>query len=330
MNNKSVGILGIGKYVPEKKVTNDDLVSMGLDTSDEWIFERTGIRSRYIVSENETTSDLAYKAALKAVKDASLTVDDIDMIIVATTTPDYRLFPSTAAVVQNLLKINRPIPAFDVAAACSGFSYTLSIAENYIKSGHYKNVLVLGADVLSKNIDWTDRTTCVLFGDGAGAVILGEVEPEYGILYTKLYADGSCAEILKADGGTKSPLTEGFVRDKSHFIKMNGRLVFKEAVKVIDMSIKDLLDDCCLNLSDISYYVAHQANMRILDYVRQKQAFKTNQVLSNIDKYGNTSAASIPLVLDDFNHQFKKGDYIILNAFGAGFTWGVNLIRWSK
>ena len=326
----SVGILGVGKKVPNKKVSNQDLVDSGLDTSHEWIVERTGIENRHIALDTECTSDLSYEAAKLAIEDANLTANDIDMIIVATTTSDYRLFPSTAVGVQNKLCPNRFIPAFDVSAACSGFSYALSIAENYIATEVCKNILVIGADVLSKNVDWTDRKTCILFGDGAGAVVLGPVDNEYGFQYSKIYSDGSQAEILKADGGTKVPLTENLINEKQHFISMNGRAVFKEAVKVIDLSIHEMLSHLNISISDIDYYIAHQANLRILDYVKQKQGFSSDQVLTNISNHGNTSAASIPLVLADYKEKFKRGDNIILNAFGAGFTWGINLLKWSK
>lgn len=325
---RSVGIAGIGFYVPKKVLTNFDLEKM-VDTTDEWIRTRTGVRERRIADDNEATSDLAIEAARKALEDAQISHQEIDLIIVATLSPDY-LFPSTSCLVQDKLGI-KDAWAFDIEAACSGFIYALSVAEAFIKSGSYKTALVIGAEVFSRIVDWTDRNTCVLMGDGAGAVILREVENGKGILSTYLGADGSRADLLKQPaGGSRLPAAEETVRQGLHYFKMQGNEVFKLAVRIMSESVITALKKAGLSNKDIDLIIPHQANIRILNAMARRLSLPMEKLVVNLDKYGNTTAASIPIALDEAVKQgrIKEGDIVVLVAFGAGLTWGASVIRW--
>lgn len=328
---QQVGIWGVGKSVPDKIVKNDDFVAMGLDTSDEWITSRTGIRERRIAGPDIATSDLAYEASKKALAHANLTADQLDLIIVATTSPDHLGFPSVACLLQNRLGA-RNIGAFDVAAACTGFNYALTVGMQFIQTGYAKHVLVVGADCLSKWVDWTDRSICVLFGDGAGAVILGPEQAGFGILSSKLYSEGKEGPILCIpSGGTRTPMTAEHLADKSNFIYMDGKAVFKVAVSTIVPAVEAALEAAHLQKSDIQYFIPHQANLRIIDYAREKLGLRKDQTCITLNKYGNTSAASIPITLAEAveSGKIKHDDIIATVGFGAGFTWGTSIIKWS-
>lgn len=328
---RSAGILGLGKYLPTKVITNQDIVNMGVDTSNEWIVERTGIKERRITSEDQATSDIAYEAAKKAILDSGVSKDEIDLILVATSTPDHPLFPSTACLLQKRLGL-RDIGAFDLAAACSGFNYALTTATQYVQTGQARNVLVVAADCLSKYVDWTDRSICILFGDGAAAAVVGEVESGFGVIHSSLHSDGGESGILKVEnGGSRHRFKSDSIALQSQFIEMNGRAVFKVAVNRIVPSLMTALDEAKLSISDLDFFVPHQANKRIIEYAADKLHMSENQVAINIEKYGNTSAASIPIALTELKEKdrLKEGDIIATIGFGAGFTWGVNLIRWG-
>ena len=303
-------IIGTGGYLPNKILTNKDLESL-VDTTDEWILERTGIKQRHISADNETTSSMATKASLDAIKSASIKNNEIDLIIVATTTPD-QIFPSTACIVQNNLNI--VAPAFDVQAACTGFIYALSIADNYIKTGMCKNVLVIGAEKYSNILDWDDRSTCVLFGDGAGAVVLSAKNSE-GIISSHIHADGQYNDLLS-------------VEDKH--IKMKGNEVFKVAVNTLSKLVDETLNKNNLDKTDIDWLVPHQANLRIIKAAAKKLSMSLDQVVVTVDKHANTSAASIPLALNEAvkDGRIKDDQVILLEAFGSGFTWGSVLLRY--
>ena len=303
-------IIGTGGYLPNKILTNKDLESL-VDTTDEWIVERTGIKQRHISEDNETSSSMATKASLDAIKSANIKNSQIDLIIVATTTPD-QIFPSTACIVQNNLNIIAP--AFDVQAACTGFIYALSIADNYIKTGTCKNVLVIGAEKYSNLLDWGDRSTCVLFGDGAGAVILSADSNE-GIISSHIHADGQYNDLLS-------------VEDKN--IKMKGNEVFKVAVNTLSKLVDETLNKNNLDKSDIDWLVPHQANLRIIKAAAKKLSMSLDQVVVTVDKHANTSAASIPLALNEAvkDGRIKDDQVILLEAFGSGFTWGSVLLRY--
>ena len=303
-------IIGTGGYLPNKILTNKDLESL-VDTTDEWIVERTGIMQRHISEDNETTSSMATKASLDAIKSANIKNSQIDLIIVATTTPD-QIFPSTACIVQNNLNIIAP--AFDVQAACTGFIYALSIADNYIKTGTCKNILVIGAEKYSNLLDWSDRSTCVLFGDGAGAVILSADSNE-GIISSHIHADGQYNDLLS-------------VEDKN--IKMKGNEVFKVAVNTLSKLVDETLNKNNLDKSDIDWLVPHQANLRIIKAAAKKLSMSLDQVVVTVDKHANTSAASIPLALNEAvkDGRIKDDQVILLEAFGSGFTWGSVLLRY--
>lgn len=321
-------IIGTGSYVPEKVLTNYDLEKM-VDTSHEWIMDRTGISERRIASSEEATSDLAYNASLSALKNAGIKPEDIDFIIVATITPDM-LFPSTACLVQEKLGING-IFAFDISAACSGFVYALSVADNFIKSGLYRTGLVIGAEVLSRLVDWTDRSTCVLFGDGAGAVVLQAVSGENGIISTHLRSDGRMWDMLYVPGGgTRVPASEDMLNKKLQYIKMRGNELFKVAVNTMTEAAREVLKFNGLTSDDITLFIPHQANLRIIQAVGKKLSTPMSKFMINLEKYGNTSAASIPIALYDAisEGRIKENDYILLDAFGGGLTWGASLIKW--
>jgi 3-oxoacyl-[acyl-carrier-protein] synthase-3 len=325
---KDVGIIGLGTYLPEKIMTNKDLESI-VDTSDEWIESRTGIRERRIASPDMATSDLATRAAEKALIDAGVTADEIDLIIVATATPDMS-FPSTACLVQANLKASRAA-AFDLAAGCSGFVYGIVTGSQFIKAGLYKKVLVIGAETLSKILDWTDRNTCVLFGDGAGAA--AETEAGYGIIGAQLGADGSGGDLLKLPaGGSRNPASSETVTQKMHFVHMNGNEVFKFAVKIMGEAAIQALEHAGLSANDVDCLIPHQANNRIIQSAAKRLKLPMDKVMVNVDKYGNTSAASIPIALEEAVHggKIRQGDIVVLVGFGAGLTWASAVIKWGK
>ena len=311
-------IIGFGSYLPKRVLTNKELVKT-LDTTDEWIKTRTGIEQRHIVAEGEYTSDMAYEAAKLAIADANIEMKDIDLIIVGTTTPDLT-FPATAVRVQRKLGISRGA-AFDVQAVCSGFIYALTIANSMVASSQAKNVLVIGADAMSKTVDWQDRKTCVLFGDGAGAVVLS-ASKEKGFIGSHIFSDGSYEPYLYTTGGTAKNNSTGV-------LKMEGKEVFKNAVEKMSESILGLLSKCNIDVSEVDYFVPHQANIRILEAVAKKINVDVSKVALMVDKQANTSAATIPLALDAKvkDGTIKKGDLVIMCALGAGFTWGSCLFK---
>lgn len=331
MKDNSILIKGVGYYLPEKRLTNDDLSKI-VDTSDEWIRTRTGISERHIAAKEEATSDLAYQAAQSALKHAQCTAESIDALIVATVTPDM-LFPSTAALVQAKLGL-RNVLSFDINAACSGFLYALEIGRNFLKCQHYKRILVIGAEKLSSIVNWDDRGTCVLFGDGAGAFVLERVEePNLGILDQILGADGLHAEVLCLPaGGSRLPASIDTVQAHLHTISMNGKELFKMAIRLMAKSVEDLLERNHLTHADIAWLVPHQANLRIIQSLAQALEVPMERIFCNLHKTGNTSAASIPIAFAQANEQhcFKKGDYIVLVAFGGGLTWGASLIKYAS
>ncbi len=322
------GILGVGKYLPENVLTNADLERM-VDTTDEWITTRTGIKQRRIASDTEATSDMAVKAARNALKHANLEPKDIDLIIVATITPDM-FFPSTACIVQNKLGA-REVPAFDIAVACSGYIYGLAIADQFIRGGAYKHALVIASEKLSAVTDWEDRSTCVLFGDGAGAAVLGPVE-EGGILGANLGADGSKGELLQLPaGGSRMPASFKTVENKLHTIKMEGNVLFKHAVKIMADAALAVTEPLGLKGDDIDIIIPHQANVRILNALAKRMGVDpAKKVYLNIEKYGNMSAASSAVALTEAVEEgrIKKGDTILMDAFGGGLTWGALIIKW--
>lgn len=315
-------IVGTGSYLPEKVLTNQDLETM-VDTSDEWIQERTGIKERHIVAEGETTADLGVVAARRAMKMAGKSKEDIDLIIVATTTPD-KVFPSTACLIQKRLDVHG-CPAFDVQAVCTGFVYALAIADNFIKAGSVKTALVIGAETLSRIVDWSDRSTCVLFADGAGAVVL-EASEEPGILSTHLHADGSYEHLLHVPRG----ISEGYelLKQGEAYIYMKGNEVFKMAVNTLGKIADETLAANNFTKEQIDWLVPHQANTRIIQATARKLKLPMDRVVVTVDMHGNTSAASVPLALDTAvrDGRINKGESIILEAFGGGFTWGSALI----
>lgn len=330
MGEISVGILGIGSYVPEKIVTNLEL-EQKIDTTDKWIVERTGIRERRVINPGQATSDLATKAAEKALQDAGATAEEIDLIIVGTVTPDM-VFPSVACLVQqNIKAVNAA--AFDLTAVCSGFIYGISVANAFIKAGTYKKILVIGAESLSTITNWEDRNTAILFGDGAGAVVLGEVSPGYGIIGMDLGAEGNGGHLLNVPGGgSRMPTTAESISQGQHFIHMDGNEVFKFAIKIMGETVNKALANAKLSQEDINCLVPHQANLRIIQSAAKRLGLPLEKVVINLDKYGNTSAASIPLALDEGvkSGRIKNGDIIAIVGFGGGLTWGAGIIRWGK
>lgn len=321
-------ITGTGSSVPEKVLSNCELERL-VETSDEWITTRTGIRERRIAAEGEFTSTFATRAAENALKMAGVQADEIDLIVVATITPDFP-FPATACIVQDNLKATRAA-AFDISAACSGFIYALSVVERFIRTGGAKKAIVIGAEVLSRIVDWTDRNTCCLFGDGAGAVVIEAVEGEKGILSTHIHSDGSYWELLYQAGcGSRNPATQKTLDEKSIFLKMQGNEVFKLAVRAMEEAAHEALNANGLSTTDISLFIPHQANRRIIDAIGKRVGVSDDQVFVNLDKYGNTSAASIPIALDEANRtgRIKDGDIVLFDAFGGGLTWASCLVRW--
>lgn len=326
----SVGIIGLGYYVPEKVLTNFDLEKM-VETSNEWIVDRTGIKQRHIADAGTATSDLAIKAAECALKDAGISADELDLIIVATATPDM-YFPSVACILQDKLKATKAA-AFDLSAGCSGFVYGLVTGSQFISAGLYRRVLVVGAETISKILDWNDRNTCVLFGDGAGAAVLGTVNEGYGILGIELGAEGSGGQYLKLPaGGSRMPASELTVSDKLHYVHMNGNEVFKFAIKVMGEASVKALENAGLTAKDVDFFIPHQANIRIIQSAAKRLKLPMEKVMVNVDKYGNTSAASIPIALKEavMSGKVKKDDTVVLVGFGAGLTWASCVIKWSK
>jgi len=305
-------IAGTGSYLPEKILTNHDLEKM-VDTSDEWITARTGIKERHIVAEGETTTDLAYEASIKAMEMAGVSKDEIDLIVLATTTPD-QIFPSTACLLQDRLDIHGAA-AFDVQAVCTGFVYALTVADKFIRSGTHKKALVIGAESMSRITDWSDRGTCILFGDGAGAVVL-EASDEPGILSTHIHADGQYKELLQ-------------VAADSEFMEMRGNEVFKMAVNTLGRIVDETLEANSMKKSDVDWLVPHQANIRIINATAKKLKMGIENVVVTVDKHGNTSGASVPLALDVAvrDGRIQRGETVLLEAFGGGFTWGSALVK---
>jgi 3-oxoacyl-[acyl-carrier-protein] synthase-3 len=317
-------IAGTGSYLPEKVLTNDDLAKL-VDTSDEWITARTGIRERHVAAEGETTGDLAYHAAVRALEAAGVQASELDLIILGTTTPDL-VFPSTACLVQHRLGA-LGCPAFDVNAACSGFIYALTVADKFIRSGAAKTALVMGSETLTRMVDWTDRTTCVLFGDGAGAVVL-KADTETGILSTHMHADGSRKELLWSPVG----VSVGFKAEENggERIQMTGNDVFKHAVKALDSVVEEALEANGMDRHDIDWLIPHQANLRIIEATAKRLDMPMDRVVVTVDKHGNTSSGSVPLALDEAVRAGKvqRGQLVLLEAFGGGFTWGSALLRY--
>jgi 3-oxoacyl-[acyl-carrier-protein] synthase III len=321
-------IIGTGRYAPQKILTNADLSKM-IDTTDEWIVSRTGIKERHIAAEGEYTSDLAVAAAKNALEMAGKKATDLDLIVVGTISADYHM-PSCAVLVQ--AKLGAKCPAFDVSAACAGSLYALSVADNFVKAGGAQNVLVIGVELLSRFCDWQDRNTCVLFGDAAGAMIVSKSNDERrGILSTHLYADGTAAEILTIPGGgSKHPSSAQTAQDRLHYIKMNGREVYKIAVRSLEEATRDALAANKMSVGDVNHVVPHQANIRIIDTVLERLEIPREKCILNIDRYGNTSSASVPITLDEGvrNGRIREGDVVAMMAIGAGMAWGSALVRW--
>ena len=314
-------IVGTGSYLPEKILTNADFEKM-IDTSDQWIVERTGIRERHVAAEGEFTSDLAVAAARRALEAAGVTPASVDLLIVATTTPD-RVFPSTACIVQAKLGIANSSPAFDLQAVCSGFVFALATANNFIRAGQARTALVIGAETLSRITDYTDRTNCILWGDGAGVVVL-TASDEPGIISTHIHADGRHQDLLYVDGGPSMGA------EKGPYMRMQGNSVFKVAVNTLDAIVDETLAANGLQKTDIHWLVPHQANVRIIQATAKKLGMSMDQVVLTVDKHGNTSAASIPLALDTAvrDGRIKRGETILMEAFGGGFTWGSALVKY--
>lgn len=326
----SAGILGLGSYVPEKILTNADIEKL-VDTNDEWITERTGIKERRICAPEQATSDLSLIAAQRALEDANVSAEELDMIIVATISADSNT-PSTACVLQNKLgAVNAA--AFDLSAACSGFVYGSAIASQFIETGVYKKVLVVGAETLSKFVNWKDRNTCIIFADGAGAAVYGVVDDGYGMLSFDLGADGSGAETIEIPGGgSRHPADQETIDNHMHCLHMNGKETFRFAVKAMGSTVMKSLERAGLSKEDIDYFIPHQANIRIIQSAAKRLHLPMEKVFVNIEKYGNTSAASIPIALAEAEREgkLKKGEIIALSGFGAGLTWASCIMKWAK
>jgi 3-oxoacyl-[acyl-carrier-protein] synthase-3 len=325
---RSCSITGIGSYLPEKILTNHDLEKM-VETSDEWIVSRTGIKERRIAAKDEFTSDMAAKAAQRAMKMAGVTAEQIDLIIVSTITPDMP-FPATACLVQHKLGAKNAA-AFDLEAACSGFIYGLEVGQQFIMSRTYETVLVIGAEKLSAIIDWTDRNTCVLFGDGSGAVILQNRPNSHGLLTALMGADGGKGDLLfMPAGGSKCPASASTVDSRMHFLRMEGKETFKNAIQAMQSAATEVLRRCEIDITKIKCIIPHQANLRIIEALGDRLGAKPGQLFVNLDKYGNTSAASVAIALDEAvaTGRVSRGDLILLMVFGAGLTWGAAVIEW--
>jgi 3-oxoacyl-[acyl-carrier-protein] synthase-3 len=321
-------IVGTGSYVPEKVLTNEELENI-VDTSDEWIVARTGIKERRITTDGEASSALATNAAKRALEMAEISPAELDLIVVGTVTPDM-FFPSVGCLVQDKLGAKKAA-AFDVSAGCSGFIYALSVVDTLVKSGKYQKVLVIGTENLSKITDYQDRSTCVLLGDGSGAVVVVGDEGDRGIISTHLHSDGSYRDLLyQPGGGTAIPPTHESIEGRQHYLKMDGNKLFKIAVKSLEETVLETLEFNNIKDSEIDLFIPHQANLRIIQAIAKRLNLPDEKVFVNIHKYGNTSSASIPIALDEANRQgrIKDGDLLLFNAFGAGLTWGAALVRW--
>ncbi|MGI6686200.1 MAG: beta-ketoacyl-ACP synthase III [Bacillota bacterium] len=329
MELRSVGIAGLGSYVPERVLTNADLERM-VDTNNEWIVSRTGISTRHIAADDQSTSDLAYEAAKKALDDAGMEAQELDLIIVATCTPDM-LFPATACMLQDKLGV-KGCAAFDLEAACSGFIYGLAVGAQFIASGIYENVLVVGAETLSRVVNWQDRNTCILFGDGAGAAVLKPVE-KGGFLSFHMGADGSGGELLNVKaGGARFPASAETIAQGMHYMYMSGNEVFKFAVRVMGEAAVKALEKAGITKEQVDFVVPHQANIRIVDAAMRRLDLPMEKAFVNLDKYGNMSSASIPVALDELyrENRLTKGDVLVLVGFGAGLTWGAAVVEWNR
>jgi 3-oxoacyl-[acyl-carrier-protein] synthase III len=327
-NGYRVSITGLGCHVPEKVVTNADLERL-VDTSDEWIMTRTGIRERRVAAPGEALSDIALPAVRSALEQAGIEGGDVDLLIVATVTPDMA-FPATAAILADGIGAH-DAGAYDLSAGCTGFMYGLAQGYGMLAAGLSRRALIVGGDVLSKIVDWTDRGTCVLFGDGAGAVVLERVD-EGGFLGFELGADGSGGpQLFLPAGGSRAPSTSETVAGRQHYVQMNGREVFKFATRVLVSSAQELLDECGLTVEDVDLYVPHQANVRIIDHAVQKLRVPRERVVVNVDRYGNTSSGSVPLALAEAvaEGRVRKGDLVLMTGMGAGLTWGSALLEWT-
>ncbi len=328
MNVPRSQIVGTGSYFPEKVLTNADLEKL-VETSDQWIVDRTGIRERRVAAPGESSSDMAAAASRRALEMAGLKAEDLDLIIVGTISPDMPL-PSCAAFLQAKLGAKNAA-AFDIAAACAGSLYGMSIADQFIAAGHSKRVLVVGVELLTRVVDWTDRNTCVIFGDAAGAMILTPSQGPRGILSTHLHSDGNTAEILCIPaGGSRTPASEQTIRDRLHFVKMNGREVYRVAIRSLTDCMNEALAANKLTAGDLQHVISHQANLRILEAVMKRFDIPMSKCWVNVDRYGNTSSASLPTTLDEANRAnfLKSGDLIAMMAIGAGMAWGTAVVRW--
>lgn len=324
-------ITGTGAYVPDRVMTNADLEKI-VDTTDQWILERTGIRERRIAADGQPTSHLAAEAARRALESAGISADQVDMIIVATITPDM-VFPNTACFVQNLIGAKKAV-CFDLEAACSGFLYALDVAKQFVAAGKYNTVLVIGAEKISSITDWSDRSLCVLFGDGAGAAVVQPArDGDLGLIHSVMRSDGALTDLLKLPGGgSRHPASEQTLKDKLHYMKMDGREVFKHAVTCMISAARQTLEETGVGVEDLSLIIPHQANMRIINAISDRLGGDPSKYFINLDRYGNTSAASVIVALDEAYRakRIKKGDLILLVAFGGGFVWGASLLEWSK
>lgn len=328
LRKRTVSIIGTGSYVPEKVLSNAELEKM-VETSDEWIVSRTGIKERRMAGEGEATSDLAAKAAQAAMQDAGITAEEIDLIIVATVTPDM-FFPSTACFVQQKIGAKHAA-CFDVSAACAGFLYALEIAQQFITSHTYDTILVIGAEKLSSIVDWTDRNTCVLFGDGAGAAVLRHRGGSHGVISTYMASDGGLSDILYIPGGgSRHPIDKTNADQRLNCIKMNGKETYKHAVTSMLDAANRALADANLKASDLACIIPHQANLRIIEAIADRMQVPLERFMVNLDRFGNTSAAAVAIALDEANRtgRMKEGDYILLVVFGGGLTWASSVIQW--
>jgi 3-oxoacyl-[acyl-carrier-protein] synthase-3 len=327
---RTVSIAGIGSYAPERVLTNKELEQM-VQTTDDWIVSRTGMKERRIAAPGETTSQMAARAGERALADAGIPAADLDLVVVATSTPDMP-FPSTGCLVQNLLGATRAF-GLDVSAACSGFLYALHMAHQFLASGAADTALVIGAEKMSSITDWTDRTTCVLFGDAAGAVVLQAGAAPHGLIHTVLGSDGSLGDLLMVPGGgSKNPVSHQTIEQRLHYLKMNGREVYKHAVTRMSEAAGQVLQKCGLTIDDVDCIIPHQANVRIIQHIAQRVHAPIEKFFLNVEKYGNTSAASVGVALDEAYRtgRVKKGDILLLVVFGGGFTWGATVLQWDK
>ncbi len=326
---KHSAILAIGSYLPEKVITNSDIEKM-VDTNDEWIRTRTGIRERRQAAKGENASDMAAKASQQAIDNAGINPDDIELIICTSLSPD-QLCPSTASLIQKKLGLKNAA-AFDLSAACAGFAFALTTAVNFIEAGMYKNVLVVGTEALSRLIDWKDRNTCILFGDGSGAVVVGQADEPYGVLGSYLASDGSKSDLIEIPaGGSAMPASAETIQNNKHYLQMKGGEVFKFAVRVIPHAIQNAIDAAQISIDDVDLIIPHQANIRIIEAAAKKLGLPMDKFFTNLEFLGNTSTASVPLALQQAikSSRLKKGDLVVIVGFGAGLSWGANAIRWA-